>query len=389
MKKLLSWIISLSLILSIFTVPAFAATKLTTAETNIIKAYQKTFETGDAQYLNKYKYPGVNFESDKNEKGVYCKVLNPQYSKVYDSKVKLNKLMVKGLMVVTDGKELTMGNINWGVYVKTKSKKLYAYKEVSDTEDINFVSIDDLSVSTIDAIEKYLTGLYDEDTAYSLMYPDDENSSDENSSDEEDSSYLENEDTDTSDQSDSSPATGKGTLSSPVDVNEKYTWSETESYIGDTMSGTYSLTVKNVKKLSVSELNKLGYEEVEKKADDKYEYEYALLDVAYEVKDAAIKKGTGEGWAYLSAYSPYFWGIKTSDGLSNLMGITDYGFDGSLSRVISDTVNFDKITPGKNGSFKAQGKVLVVLVKGKTNYLVLRNQEIEDYDSSFIYFKLK
>lgn len=384
MKKLLSWIISLSLILSIFTVPAFAASKLTAAETNIIKAYQKTIETGDAQYINKYKYPGVSFYTGKIEKGEYYKILNPQYSKVYDSKRKLNKLMIKGLVVYTNGDTLAFGNVNWGIFIKTKSSKIYAYEEVSDTEKMDILTIDDLSDSTVTALEKYLTGLFDEDTAYSLMYPDDENSSDE-----EDSSYLEDEDTDTSDQSDSSPATGKGTLSSPVDVNEKYTWSETESYIGDTMSGTYSLTVKNVKKLSVSELNKLGYEEVEKKADDKYEYEYALLDVAYEVKDAAIKKGTGEGWAYLSAYSPYFWGIKTSDGLSNLMGITDYGFDGSLSRVISDTVNFDKITPGKKGSFKAQGKVLVVLVKGKTNYLVLRNQEIEDYDSSFIYFKLK
>ena len=40
-------------------------------------------------------------------------------------------------------------------------------------------------------------------------------------------------------------------------------------------------------------------------------------------------------------------------------------------------------------SFKAQGKVLMTLYKDKTNYMVIRNYAIEDYNSSFIYFKLK
>ncbi|MDF2988445.1 MAG: hypothetical protein K0R50_3955 [Eubacterium sp.] len=379
MKKLLSWIISLSLILSMFTVPAFAAAKLTTAETNIIKAYQKTFETGDAQYLNKYKYPGVNFESDKNEKGVYCKVLNPQYSKVYDSKVKLNKLMVKGLILVTDGKELTMGNINWGVYVKTKSKKLYAFEEVSNTEDINFVSIDDLSVSTVAAIEKYLTGLYDEDTAYALMYPEEE------SSDDDEDSYEESEDTVTSSQSDNSSAAGKGTLSTPIELNQKHTWSETKDFLGDTITGTYSCTVKNVKKITVDELEKLGYE----KSPDDSIVEYALVDLVWEVKNATLKKGTGEGAAYLStAWDIDIWGVKTPE-KDYIIGGDTFGFDGCLADGIRKVVDFKKVSSGMNESFKAEGKALLTMYKGKTNYLVLKNNAIKDYDSSFIYFKLK
>ena len=403
MKKLLSCIIALSLILTMFTIPAAAAAaKLTAAETNIVKAYQKSVETGDVQYISKYKYPGVSFFSGQYEKGMKLKILNAQYSKVYDSKAKLNKLMIKGLLVITDGEMLGFGNVNWGIFVKTKNKKLYAYKEVQNADEMKFLKIDDLSEGSISAMEKYLVSLYGEDTAYSLMYPEEDSAgadeedtitNDEDTITNDDEDTINNNDEDTSNyeentssnQSNNSSAKGKGTLSSPIEVNQKYTWNETKDFLGDTLSATYSFTVTNVKKLSLDELHNLGFKETK---DGKYELEYALLDIDYEVKDGTLKKGTGDGYAYFSAFKPNFYGMKTADGISNAMGVSDYGFDTSITKAISDAGNSKKVTPGSKESFKVKGKVVVVMIKGKTNCLVLRNQEIKDYNSSMIYFKL-
>lgn len=110
--------------------------------------------------------------------------------------------------------------------------------------------------------------------------------------------------------------------------------------------------------------------------------------MVYEVKNAAITQGSGKGSLSLSSFTPYLWGIKTADGISGLMGIRNYGFDGSMSSTISGATKSKKVTPGLSEEYKAEGKVLAVLIKGKTNYLVFRNQETKDYKSSFIYFKL-
>ncbi len=185
---------------------------------------------------------------------------------------------------------------------------------------------------------------------------------------------------------DNSSGSGNGTLSSPVPMNKKYTWTEKRDTLGDTISATYSFTVKNVNYISVDELNALGFKEGND--DGKYEYDYALVDVVYEVKDATITKVKGEGSLYLSSYTPYLWGIRTQDNIKGLMSIKDYGFDGSISRVKSEVTKGKKVTPGVKESYEVEGQLLMVLLKGKTNYLVARNQSIKDYDSSFIYFKL-
>jgi hypothetical protein len=177
---------------------------------------------------------------------------------------------------------------------------------------------------------------------------------------------------------------GSGTLSSPIAMNQKYTWTATENYIGDDMTGTYSYTVKGVKKISLDDVEDLGFRRPEAKDN----VEYALVDIAVEVKNAELKERSGQGYAYLSAWARDIWGVKTPTGES-IIGATDYGFDGSLDSAVRDACNFKKVTPGMKESFKAQGKVLMTLYKNKTNYMVIRNHAIEDYDSSFIYFKLK
>ncbi len=182
----------------------------------------------------------------------------------------------------------------------------------------------------------------------------------------------------------STPSTnGDGTLSSPVGFNQKHTWTSTEDYLKDTMSGTFSYTVKSVEKISIDEVEDLGF----KRPEAKDNLEYALVDLLVEVKNAELKKGDGTGSAYLTGWARSIWGVKTATGQS-IIGATDYGFDGSLKDAIRAACNSKKITPGMEESFKAQGKVLMTLYKDKTNYMVIRNYAIKDYDSSFIYFKL-
>lgn len=177
---------------------------------------------------------------------------------------------------------------------------------------------------------------------------------------------------------------GSGTLNSPVAMNQKYTWTSAEDYLDDTMSGTYSYTVKGIKKISLDQVEDLGF----KRPEAKDNLEYALVDILVEVSNAKLEQNSGDGSAYLSAWARDIWGVKTATGES-IIGATDYGFDGSLNNVIRDACNFKKVTPGMKESFKAQGKVLMTLYKDKTNYMVIRNYAIEDYNSSFIYFKLK
>lgn len=389
MKKLLIWVVLLAMMLTMCTIPSIAATstKMTTAETNIVKAYVKTLETGDLQYLNKYKYPGVKFKIADYDSDIIVKILTPKYSKSYDSKKKLYKLMVKGLLVITDGEQLAYCNLECGLYIKTKSNKQYAYAEVDNTKDTQFLEIDDLSDSTVTALERYLTSLYDEDTAYALMYPDEE---DEDEDEGEDADFYEDGEEADDDDSDvgnngSTSSKADATLKNPVALNETFTWSENKDFLKDKISGTYSVTINSVKKISRDDVANLGF----RKPQDDDKVEYALVDVTYEVKNATLKKGSGDGWAYLNVgWDIDIWGIKTPAG-DSIIGATDYGFDGSLSRAMDEVTNLKKIYPGDTESFKATGKVLMTLYKGKTNYLVIRNETIDDYYSSFMYFSLE
>ena len=381
MKKLASVLLCICMMLTMFTVPTFAATSktLTTAEQNIVKAYQKTIETKDAKYINKYKYSGVTFEVGDLE-GVSVKILNPKYSKVYDSKVKMYKLCINGILVVTDGEMLGITKTPSEIYVKTKNKKLYAYEEVSNSNP-TMLTVEDLSESETLAVEKYLTSLYDEDTANALMYPEDEDTSDDEGIGEPDSNIDSDDDGDSS-------ADGVGTLESPIGLNQKYTWSWTDDWLGDEISGTYSVTVKSAKKISVAEINKLGFKVPA--ADD--DIDYVLADIKFEVKDAKIKKIKGDGYGYMSSCWGFeMYGTSTAD--TRYIGGYEAHFDGGIGQAAYDACkDMDKITPGMVGSYKAEGKAIFTVQKNKSNYMVIENKGIKytdsNWDNRFIHFKL-
>lgn len=351
MKKILAMILVLCLAATIFSVPVMAAasTKLTASELSIIQAYQKTLETKNLQYINKYKFSGVTYKMLSIPGGSVAKILTPQYSKAYDSKQKLYSLTLKGLLVITNGKTLSASNITCGVYLKTQNKKTYAYKAAATSTKA--LQVKSLTSSQKSGVIKYLTSLYGEKTANNLV----------------------------------NPTAKVGTLGSPVGLNQKYTWSETKEFLDDKISGTYSMTVKSFKKLTQGEMDEIGIK------DNDTRCEYAIVDVLWEVQNAQITKVKGDGEAYLSVgWSPDIWGTKTSAG-DSVIGSIDYGFDGTLDDAVDEATDLRKITPGMVESFTAEGKVIIKLYKNKTNYLVVQNEQLReiDYNGSFIYFKLQ
>ncbi len=351
MKKILALVLSVCLVLSVLAVPVTAAsTKLTSSELNIIKAYQKTLETKNLQYMNSYKYSGVNYKLLSIPNGSTAKILTPQYSKGYDSKQKLNTANLQGLLVISNKTALNVSNISAGVYLKTKNKNTYAYNAVATTTKA--IQVKSLNASQKTEVKKYLTSMYGEKTANNLI----------------------------------NPSTVVGSINNPVPLNQKYTWSETKDFLSDKISATFSMTVKSFKKVTVAELGQMGIN-----TKDRADHEYAVLDVLWEVQDAKLTKVKGEGSAYLSVgWEPNIWGVKTSDKAS-IIGSMDYGFDGSLDNAIDKAVEFKKVTPGVTEAFTAEGKVIIDLYKNKTNYFVMQNEQIrdKDYDASFIYFKLQ
>lgn len=382
MKKLLSLVLAICMLLAV-AVPVSAdvstGTKLTLTETAMVKAYQTTMETQNLQYINKYKYPGLTYLPINYGAGVKVKILQPQYSKSYDAKAKLNKLTIKGLLVATNGDNMSLSNITTSIYVKLYNKKQYLYKEVA-AETPKTVTVDSLNDASLTALETYLVSAYGEEKALALMYPETAGAG-----------TAVGESTVPAPVANPAPAAtaavagGNGTLKSPIALNQKHTWTETKDYIGDTMYGTYSCTVKSVKKITAADIVAMGFREPETNA----QVEYALVDVLWEVSDARLVQKTGEGYAFLgSGWALPLWGTKTPDN-NAIIGGTDFGFDGSLRNVIDDITDFKKITPGMKEAFTAEGKVLLTLYKGDTNYMVLENNSIQDYDSKFIYFKLQ
>jgi len=173
MRKLFSALFALMFILSFSTVSFatdthFTAGKLTARELSIGKAYLKTLETYNAKYLDAVKYPGVDFETDSLDEGVTAKVLKPVFTKTKDGSLKLDRIDVSGLLVVSSSDKLSLAGITQGMAIKTSKKKVYAFQEV-DVKINTIAAFEDLDESIRTALTAYLTDLYGIETANSLI----------------------------------------------------------------------------------------------------------------------------------------------------------------------------------------------------------------------------
>ncbi len=182
--------------------------------------------------------------------------------------------------------------------------------------------------------------------------------------------------------------TATGSLSSPIPMNQKFTWSSTYTYKDTSYSGTYSATLKSAKKISADDVRAL---DVRISDDDAGKFDFVLVTLAWEVKDAkCISASSSIPYMYLSQFGPDIWGSETSDNTKYIIGGIDYGFDEAITEKVNAATNLKKLQIGESGSFSAEGQFVIPVTKNKTNYLVIKDDGIgmTDYDKSKIHFKL-
>ncbi|WP_052339391.1 copper amine oxidase N-terminal domain-containing protein [Gorillibacterium massiliense] len=185
----------------------------------------------------------------------------------------------------------------------------------------------------------------------------------------------------------------KGTLSDPVSLGTAFTYHDYYHYKQeDSTNVDYTFTINKVETITADDIVKLGF----KKPESDPEIEYRMLTVSLKVNNAKVTKGTSSsatGQGYLASFEPSYWGVRTNDSGKSIIGVRDYGFDGSLSDNISDVVYSlpsSKVLAGESKSYEASGKIIITVYKNETNYFILQKSDSDmDYYDRFIYFKLK
>jgi hypothetical protein len=176
-----------------------------------------------------------------------------------------------------------------------------------------------------------------------------------------------------------------GSINSPVPMNQRFTWTDTYNYGGLSYSGTYSVTIKSVQPISRDAIANLGFQ----RPQDDSRTEFVMVDMLWEVKDGKLISAEADyPNKYLSTFEPNIFGVITPSG-SKVIGATDYGFEGSLDRKISEVTGFKQLSVGMSDSYSAQGKVLLQIMKNEENYMVFLKSGESDYDKSKIHFSLK
>ncbi|WP_379163503.1 stalk domain-containing protein [Paenibacillus sp. sgz5001063] len=187
-------------------------------------------------------------------------------------------------------------------------------------------------------------------------------------------------------QSTTTASTSNGkTFGSAISIGKSVSYDDPYSYDGFAYTGNYTVSVSSVKSISRSEIAALGFREPEANAL----IDYKLAKVKIVLKNGKlISYGKHESTYVDVALMPNLWGSKTSDG-NSIIGVTDYGFTGSLREALQDATNFKKLESGQSYSYSAEGLVIVPVTKGLTNYLTLQLNNTDDYANSFFYFKLE
>ncbi|WP_181438879.1 stalk domain-containing protein [Paenibacillus sambharensis] len=198
--------------------------------------------------------------------------------------------------------------------------------------------------------------------------------------------------------SSASPSTGtapagtsknKGSLSDPIAIGTSYTYTDTYSYkpeVNGSYGATYTITLNKVASLSADGFKKLGLTS----PDNFDEVDYKLVTLTMKISNAWFKAGSEETDMYLSMFRPSIWGTRAVDNSSSVIGVQDYGFDGSLSSNNSDQTVGVKVAPGQKKSYEVTGKAIVGVPKGQQSVLAFRKTTPDlEYEESFIYYSLK
>ncbi|GGA07411.1 hypothetical protein GCM10008018_61470 [Paenibacillus marchantiophytorum] len=182
-------------------------------------------------------------------------------------------------------------------------------------------------------------------------------------------------------------SSNSGTVSSGVSV--AYTDIYNNPYSKGQWKANYKVSVNKVTPVTAEQVVDLGF----KKPDDTSTTSWALVDVTVKADNITytqVKPDPGSEYGYISSIVPQFSGVTVADKSAKIIGVTDYGFDGSFSRNLDDALGSDrKIKPGETKSYNVSGKILVTLFKGQSNMLWIRQQDSTvEFDSSALYIKL-
>ncbi len=179
-------------------------------------------------------------------------------------------------------------------------------------------------------------------------------------------------------------ASNKGTFEDPVEFGKSFTWSDKSTSKGFGFTSTVTMSVKSVKPITKEEIEKMGFRIT---SDDKVSYVLVNLNIVGQ----NVKATDAPDGLYYSLTTPNIWGSYTTSE-KYVIGGTDYGFDGSISRNLDDRYSYGK-NKMANGATVSKidysGQVLLPLVKGETNYLVMSKSDYSiDTDERKIFFKL-
>lgn len=366
MRIKLSFVLIFSIVMSIFmSVPSIAVTtnnntKLTAAELAVAKAYVSYLETGNEKEFAKIKYPGAKFNKPiawGNYMNV--KLINPTYTKAYDSKAKLYTINIKCLLVYSSTRKIAIYNLTTGVYLKTQKSKIYAFKENLTNAALDFSFFEVLNATQKKLVSDYLKGLYKEDTANYILT---------GKSDDQATSKM------------------KGSINSPVPMNETFTWTDVENMYGDILTGSYSLTVKKTEPITRDEIEKAGL----KRPKDADFIDYIIVTVKWEVKSAKLVPVTAKGLCLKPAVVPYACSTATLDRGTDFDSYI-VNFKGSIAEAAQKTIGVGKeyCFGGDTFSYSAEGKIIVPVYNDEgANFLVVNNGEDSIYGKRSIHFEL-
>jgi len=176
-------------------------------------------------------------------------------------------------------------------------------------------------------------------------------------------------------EAESYPVASVATEESPAPLQNTYTWSGSiDSEDLGTYGFTYSFTVKNVKPITVEEIEALN---VKVNQDDPTkQLEYRMLTVVVSA-DVTMTKET-DSKHYLSSYYPKPVDSQTTNDAS-VIGCLDYGFDGCLIDSIEKATNSGTLEIDKPASYTAEGKVIVPVIKGEKSFLGVNDDAGNEY----------
>lgn len=363
MKKFLSILLILIILVTLnsgYVALGSTKTTLTTRETAIAKAYVKSYESGNLSSIKKYIYPRAKITVDVVPNTTNVKVFFPEYTKKYDSKSKMDCILISCIVVVSDGTNLQVSKGTMGINLKTKSKTTYAYSKNTTLARLDEIAVSDISESQVKEIQEYLASKYGKDSVQKILY-----------------GIVE------------APS---ATADSPADLGSTYTYDTSYSRKGDTLSGSFSITLNSVTSLTDKDLTKLGYVKNSHEVENAIYFEYKLVNVTWNAKDVKIvqfEPSNTTGYVYKRFIRPLFAGsVLTGNTDNNYNAVTFDGFDGSFQSKMDTEFKSSNLKSGSTVSLSMTGNVILPVRKDEGNYMRFSKPGVGGSYSEYLYFKL-